>query len=315
MEIQSAREAFARWLERTQDLSPHTVRAYAGDVLALQRHARPLSDVRNLSASVLAEFIDAQRAYGLSTTSIRRRVAGIRSFTRWLTTTDIIDSDPWADVTLQFRRARRLPRSLPSSDLNRLLTHLCLTARVPRSGKIPATFARPHDATTLVAVAIMLATGLRVGETVGIRCLDVDLGDRSVRVNGKGSRERRVFLPDRWLVDLVTSYLATRAELPMDHARLFFNRHARPLTEPAMRSRLAKAATDAGVVRRTTPHMLRHSAATQLIESGVDIRYIQRLLGHASLSTTEIYTHVSDRALARTLSQANVVRRCLTADN
>ena len=104
-------------------------------------------------------------------------------------------------------------------------------------------------------------------------------------------------------------YLETRAGLPVAHSNLLFNRHYGPLTAPAMRSRLAKAAGHAGLSARVTPHMLRHSAATQLIEAGVDIRYIQRLLGHASLSTTEIYTHVSDQALRRVVSDADVLGR------
>ncbi len=281
MEIRSAREAFIRWLERTQDLSPHTVRAYAGDALALQRHIAPLIDVRDISTDALTAFVDTQRAAGMSTTSIRRRVAGTRSFTRWLVATGVVDSDPWAEVSIQFRRGRRLPRSLPAGDLNRLLRHLCQAARVSRTERPPATLPRPHDATTLLAVALMLATGLRVSEVVGIRCRDIDLEEYSIRVTGKGSRERRVFLPDPWLTNLVAAYLVARTTLGIRHDRLLFNGLANPLTEPTMRSRLAKSADRAGIHRPTTPHMLRHSAATQLIESGVDIRYIQRLLGHA----------------------------------
>jgi integrase/recombinase XerD len=161
----------------------------------------------------------------------------------------------------------------------------------------------------------MLATGLRVSELVGIRCLDLDSASSSICISGKGSRERTVFVPDHWTLDLLTVYLDVRAGLGIQHPYLLFNRLGEPMTTAAMRSRLAKAATEAGLQRRVTPHMLRHSAATQLIESGVDIRYVQRLLGHASLSTTEIYTHVTDVALRRVVTEANVLDRCLTRDN
>jgi integrase/recombinase XerD len=176
----------------------------------------------------------------------------------------------------------------------------------------PAVLERPHEATTLLAVALMVATGVRVNEVVGIKCHDIDLPGRSMRIVGKGRRERQVFLPNGWMKRLTRAYLNTRAALGVEHTHLLFNRRRDPLTSAAMRSRLGKAAREAGVGAKVTPHMLRHTAATQLIEAGVDIRYIQRLLGHASLSTTEIYTHVSDRALRRVVSDADVVGRFVT---
>jgi len=158
----------------------------------------------------------------------------------------------------------------------------------------------------------MLATGLRVSEVAGIRCVDLDLADSSVRVRGKGSRERTVFLPDPWTKHFVGAYVNTRANLRVAHQWLLFSSTGTPMSSAAIRTRLTKAGDDARLLRRITPHMLRHSAATHLIESGVDIRYVQRLLGHASLSTTEIYTHVSDVALRRKVAQANVLAKCFT---
>jgi integrase/recombinase XerD len=170
-----------------------------------------------------------------------------------------------------------------------------------------AVLQHPNESTTLLAVALMIATGVRVNEVVGIKCRDIDLRGRSLRLLGKGRRERQVFLTNDWITDLTHAYLTTRDVLGVDHRYLLFNSHREPLTAAAMRSRLATAAREAGVSGRVTPHMLRHTAATQLIEAGVDIRYIQRLLGHASLSTTEIYTHVSDGALRRVVSDADVL--------
>ncbi len=161
----------------------------------------------------------------------------------------------------------------------------------------------------------MLATGVRVNELVGIKCHDIDLPGRSLRLIGKGRRERHVFLTNDWIAQLTDAYLRTRADLNLEHDNLLFNSQHQPLTTAAMRSRLAKAAQAAGLRVQVTPHMLRHTAATQLIEAGVDIRYIQRLLGHASLTTTEIYTHVSDGALKRVISDADVLGRCCRHDN
>jgi integrase/recombinase XerD len=157
----------------------------------------------------------------------------------------------------------------------------------------------------------MLATGVRVNEVTGIRCIDIDLPSRSLRVLGKGQRERIVFLPNEWIAAFTSAYLAVHTSLRLPQQQLLFNDCHRPLTPDAMRSRLAKASVSAGLRIHVTPHMLRHTAATQLIEAGVDIRFIQRLLGHASLTTTEIYTHVSDRALRQIVTETDVLTRLL----
>src|SRR5207302_4651373 len=133
---------------------------------------------------------------------------------------------------------------------------------------------RPRESTTLLAVALMVATGVRVNEVVSIKCQDIDLPGRSLRIVGKGRRERQVFLTNDWIKGLTHRYLKMRAAVGVEHRHLLFNSRHDPLTASAMRSRLVKAARDAGLGARVTPHMLRHTAATQLIEAGVDIRYI-----------------------------------------
>jgi integrase/recombinase XerD len=309
MKMCVAQERYIHWVEATKGLSPHTVRAYGGDVSAFANHVGAEARVEDISFDLIVGFLEAQRASGLSPASMRRRLAALRSFCRFLSANGLLLTDIWAGGSLTVKKQKKLPRPVPRTEVDDLLRFLCRSAnldtRLPACGVLP----RPNEATTLLAVALMYSTGLRVGELVGIRCMDLDPSGQSICVNGKGSRERRVYFPGGWITELVTAYLATRDHLAIQHARVFFNRRGAPLTAPALRSRLARAAHGAGVERHITPHMLRHSAATQLIESGVDIRYVQRLLGHASLSTTEIYTHVSDDALRQMISKANVLAR------
>jgi site-specific recombinase XerD len=291
-----------------RDLSPHTIRAYDSDVAALERHLGRRASVRAIDHDRLVAFLEEQRAGGLSGTSLKRRASGIRGFCKWLLARRLVDTDPSiGGATVAVGRCRRLPRFVPSHELDRLLRSLRRAAGVGDGGELHEVLGRPYAATTLLATVLMVATGVRVSEVVSIRCDDIDLPGRSVRIMGKGRRERQVFLPNDWIKDLTRAYLTTRAALDIDHARLLFDSRGRPLTATAMRLRVIKAATAAGLATRVTPHMLRHTAATQLIEAGVDIRYIQRLLGHASLTTTEIYTHVSDRALRRAVSGADVL--------
>ncbi len=311
MQVCQARAQYLRWLLVTKDLSPHTIRAYDGDIAAFERHLGTRAFVHRIDRDRLVAFVEEQRAAGLSSRSIRRRASGLRSFCGWLLSCRLLESDPWVGTTVAAGRSRKLPRILPTQELDRLFRSLRKTAGVDDASDPDGVLHRPHEATTLLAVALMVATGVRVHEVVSIKCQDIDLSGRSLRIVGKGRRERHVFLTNDWITGLTSAYLKTRASLGLEHAHLLFNRRHNPLTAPAMRSRLAKAAKDAGLRTKVTPHMLRHTAATQLIEAGVDIRYIQRLLGHASLSTTEIYTHVSDRALRRVVSDADVLEKLL----
>ncbi len=313
MQVCQARTQYIRWLVATKDFSPHTIRAYEGDIAALNRALGIWAPVREISRDALVDFLELQRASGLSARSIRRRASALRGFCRWLLSRRLLDIDPWTGISVPVGRARKLPRVVADDDLERLLYFLRDAADVEDGVGPDAVLARPHEATTLLAVVTMLATGVRVHEVVGIKCRNIDIRGRSVRLVGKGRRERHVFLPNEWIADLVRSYIATRVGLELAHPYLLFNRRLDPLTPPALRSRLATAARDAGVGVRVTPHMLRHTAATQLIEAGVDIRYIQRLLGHARLTTTEIYTHVSNRALKHVVSEADVLGGLLDA--
>lgn len=315
MQINQARNRYIRRLLATRDLSPHTIRAYDGDLAGFERYVGADFDVKEIDQDGVISFIEKQKAAGLSPASLRRRAAALRGFCRWLLSEGFLLADPWSDTSLALGRPRRLPRTLPAHELDRLMGFLALAAGLdpntaPNSRAIEK---RPHESTTLLAVTLMVATGIRVNESVMIKCADIDLPGRALRLVGKGRRERQVFLTNDWIASLTKAYIDARSSFKLDHPHLLFNLHHAPLSPPAMRSRLAKAARAAGLEMHVTPHMLRHTAATQLIEAGVDIRYIQRLLGHASLSTTEIYTHVSDRALRRVVSDADVLGRLVQA--
>jgi integrase/recombinase XerD len=291
------------------------MRAYDSDIAALERYLGEQATVDHIDSECLLAFVEQQRSAGLASASLRRRASGLKGFCRWLQSCRLLETDPWVGATLSLGRTRRLPRLVPTRELERLLQWLRESADVGHHPVADEALARPYEATTLLAVALMVATGLRVSEVVGVCLNDIDISGRSLRVLGKGRRERQVFLTNDWIASLTGAYMNTRSMLDIDHGRLLFNCSGAPLTAPAMRSRLLQAGRQAGLEIRVTPHMLRHTAATQLIEAGVDIRYVQRLLGHASLSTTELYTHVSNGALQRVVSDADILGRAVCADN
>jgi len=314
MQIERAREQYLRWLLVTRDLSRHTIRAYREDLLAFQRHVGAGTLVQAIDGECLFTFMEALNAAKLSPASIRRRASGVRGFCRWLRLSGTVAEDPWTNVAVTLARARRLPKVLAAGELDRLVTFL-LTSAEAAARKPADPLRKPYESTTLLGVAVMIMTGVRVHELVTIECHKIDLGSGSLRLLGKGRRERQVFLTNDWIIDLICAYLKTREAAGVGHPYLLFNSRRGPLTEAAMRARLSRAARDAGLANHVTPHMLRHSAATQLIEAGVDIRFVQRLLGHASLTTTELYTHVSDVALRRVVSTADILGGLLHVDN
>jgi site-specific recombinase XerD len=163
------------------------------------------------------------------------------------------------------------------------------------------------DETLDVTIRLMISTGLRVGEVCRLRVEDISPDGLSLRVHGKGSRDRVAYVSDTTLRTDLSKIFKRRRIDAGSSAALFLNRRGFPIRPQSIRSKLRKVAGDAGIARRVTPHMLRHTAATLLIETGVDIRFVQRLLGHASIATTEIYTHISDEALRATLERADVL--------
>jgi site-specific recombinase XerD len=313
--VEAARLMYTSWLASARDLSPHTIRAYGGDIAMLESHLPGGATVAQLDQTCVVSFLETQAATGLSPRSLRRRAAGIRGFCNWLTAEGALSTNPMADITVPPARTRLLPRVVPSDDLDKLLSSLHRKAQVGEPPDARRLAERPDDATTLLAVILMLTTGARAHEIVAIRCTDIDLRRRTVLITGKGRRQRQVFLANAWITELTGAYIQAHDRLGVPDPQLLFNSNLQALSTAALRSRLSKAAEDLGVQQKITPHMLRHTAATQLIEAGVDIRFIQRLLGHASLSTTEIYTHVFDSTLSRVVADADVLGRLLDSDN
>jgi site-specific recombinase XerD len=314
LSIATARTRYFDWLIAARDLAPNTVRAYRTDLAAFERHLGSGYVVGKLSESELVAFFGAQRNAGLAPASMRRRFAGVRGFLRWLANRNLLTNDPLANFVLETPRARGLPRTISRADSTRLIHWLAghTNGEQDAALRTTSTPAAARTTTTFVATCLMLGTGVRVGELVALRPSDFDPASGALRVLGKGRKERTVYLSRR-LSTLLSRYLQLRDHLGVTHPFVFFSRGLGTLTADAVRRRLAAASVNAHLSRRVTPHMLRHTAATELVEAGIDIRIIQRLLGHASLTTTEIYTHVSDAKLASTMREADVVGRLLGA--
>lgn len=309
MTFDQACQAFLHHCRVSKSLSAHTLKAYAQDVAEAQAFSggdQPLAwwDRATLRAYA-AHLLDVRR---LKETSVKRRMACLRALFRWLELEEVIDVSPFHRLSMTIRPPRRLPRDLSRADIRALLS--APGCRPLADGADGTDFAR---LTTRLAVLLMLATGVRVGELTAIRLPDLRAEDGAIRIFGKGARERRVFVTEPEIKRLLRLYLRARGQRRPRSDHLLVTRHGLPLTPQAVRTRLRNAAVGAGLERRVTPHMLRHTAATQLLEAGVDIRYVQRLLGHHSIATTQIYTQVSDSSLQNVMRKARHLKAMLPA--
>lgn len=281
-----ALEAFEEHLRHERDLSEHSVRGYLTDLGQLADHARALgiASPTDLTTRALRSFLANQQTRGRSRATLARRATSARSFTAWCLRTGRADADP-GTLLVSPKARRELPAVLSETEVRALLDTTAEAARTDG----------PVGLRDLVVLELLYATGVRVGELCGLDVDDVDRGRRLVRVLGKGRKERSVpyGLPaadalDAWLAvgrpTLVGPDSGPALLLGVRGGRLD-PRTARKVVHDRLSA--VQGAPDLG------PHGLRHTAATHLLEGGADLRSVQEVLGHASLGTTQIYTHVS----------------------
>lgn len=289
MNIVEACNHFTDHCRRARQLAPNTLAAYAQDLDEFRNRfgTRMVADVTGEDLLEFSQYLSTKRKLSPATT--KRRMACLRAMFRFLMRRKIIVSNPFNAIELHISLPRRLPRCLGVGEIRDLLKE-----------------AKRQSVTTRLATVLLYATGIRISELAALRIADIDLEHRTIRIFGKGSRERQVFISNETIAGLIRTYLAQFHPRSVHTDRLLLNVRGKPTTAACLRARIKKLAKGARLGRPVTPHMLRHTAATALLEAGVDIRFVQRLLGHQNISTTEIYTHVSDVALKAAIVRADV---------
>ncbi|MEJ3744134.1 tyrosine recombinase XerC [Actinomycetes bacterium KLBMP 9797] len=292
--MREAVDDFAQHLASVDTRSAHTVRAYVGDVVSLLDHAALMGcgTPADLDIAVLRSWLAKLRTLGAARTSLARRAAAARTFSAWAHRGGQLAVDVGAQLASP-KAHRDLPAVLRADQAETLVL-------------APGDEATPLVRRDRVLLELLYATGVRVSELCGLDVADVDRGRRVVRVLGKGGKERSVpyGLPaEKALDDWLRHGRAALAAPHSGDALLLGARGGRLQTTVARRivSRYARAAG----LPRTSPHGLRHSAATHLLEGGADLRAVQELLGHSSLSSTQIYTHVTVERLRAAYRQAH----------
>lgn len=290
--------AYERHLVSERDLTAHTVRAYCADISALLAHAGTLgvTDIRDLDVRTLRSWLANQQVRGKARTTLARRATAARVFTAWLHRTGRARADVGALLGSPKSR-RTLPPALRHDEVRQLLD--AATEAALDGGAV--------GLRDVAMLELLYATGIRVGELCGLDVDDLDHERRVVRVLGKGRKERAVpygapaaAALDAWLVRGRPTLTA-----PGSGPALFLGARGGRIDQRAVRRVVHARLVDVPGAPDLGPHGLRHTAATHLLEGGADLRSVQELLGHASLATTQIYTHVSADRLRRAFEQAH----------
>jgi integrase/recombinase XerC len=279
-------DGYLTHLSKERRLSAHTSSNYARDLRALAEFAERgnIAGWKTLDSQHVRLFAARSHAAGLDPRSVQRRLSAVRGFFNYLVRERVITANPALDVRAP-KAAKRLPGTLDVDQINNLLD-------------IP-----PDDALAVRDRAIMelfYSSGLRLDELVGLNLTSIDLADRTVRVLGKGSKTRIVPV-GRKAVEAIRAWLRERAAFAgVDETALFTAKTGARLKHRAVQLRIAYWARRKGLPTHVHPHLFRHSFATHLLESSKDLRGVQELLGHADISTTQVYTHLDFAHLART---------------
>ena len=296
--LAAATQAFGRDLEAERGRSAHTVRAYLSDVGSLVEFAASegVEDLPGLELGTLRRWLGSQSEGGMSRATLARRSATARAFTAWAVREERIDADP----ALRLKAPKR-EKSLPG------VLHQQQVLRLVEGTEAAAAEGGPMPLRDRAMVELLYATGIRVGELAGLDVDDLDPDRRTLRVLGKGNKERTVpyGLPAALAVD---DWLRRgRPALAADASgpALFLGARGKRVDQRQVRSVVRGLLEALGDTAATGPHALRHTAATHLLDGGADLRAVQEILGHSSLATTQIYTHVSVERLRQSYQQAH----------
>lgn len=295
-------ELFCEALRVERNASAHTVRAYRLDLLDFLRWAQRWG-VDPLAAShrQLRRYLGELDQAGYARTTVNRRLSSLRGFFRWLNVMGLAEADP-ASALRGPKEKRSLPKVLSAQDMIRLLS---VHGPVDASGK-PRTQSA-EDKRDQALLEFLYACGARVSEASGLLADRVDFKAAQVKVYGKGSKERIIPLHDMALSSMADYLAVARGELLGSKSSEFFfvSKRGNPMSTDAIRKMFKATVRAAGLDPELSPHDMRHTFATDLVSGGADLRSVQEMLGHASLSTTQIYTHVSPERLKKVHAQAH----------
>jgi len=311
MNLNKAKAEFLSGYFSTNRRTNKTETAYGSDLSQFLQFAGRNRTLRSISAADIEEWAAHLRAENYAPASIRRKIAALKVFCSYWVRKGAMDQSPFWRVKLSFGRIEQLPRALTESEIRALLSEArkayecairSLRGKHPVDGN-----GRPKRAFRILRdsalVDFLFATGVRVGEVSALDLSDYLADEAVFRIHGKGGRDRLAFAVDQNTRQIQHTYASARTQIAGESNALFLNASGRRLSTQGIAAIISSLCGKAGIERRVTPHMLRHTVATLLLRNGADIRVVQEFLGHSSIATTQRYTHVSKEHLVEVLGR------------
>lgn len=279
-------DEYIEYCQYRKRLDVKTLKSYRIDLKQYELFCSNLPDC--ISRTTVDKYItELHKQYKSKT--VKRKTASLKAFFHYLEYREIISENPFAKLDIRFREAKLLPKTIPFHSIQTFLSTLYAQKEQAKSEYQFKCCVRD-----IAVIELLFATGVRISELCSLKPLDLDLESNNVRIYGKGAKERILQLGNPEVLSALKLYRET-FQADIEACGYFFvNRLRHKLSDQSVRFMINRYAELAGISQHITPHMFRHSFATLLLEQDVDIRYIQQMLGHSSISTTEIYTHVSN---------------------
>ncbi len=277
---------YIEYCEYRKRLDSKTLKAYKIDLIQYEDFCTGLSDC--FARNVVDSFItNLHKQYKSKT--VKRKIASLKAFFHHMEYRELLSENPFSKLDIRFREAKLLPKTIPFHSIQAFLSTLYTQKEQAESEYQSRCCIRD-----IAVIELLFATGMRISELCSLKPSDIDLESNNILIYGKGAKERIIQLGNQEVIAALSLYQETFRKDIEICGYFFVNRLKHKLSDQSVRFMINHYAELAGINQHITPHMFRHSFATLLLEQDVDIRYIQRMLGHSSISTTEIYTHVSN---------------------
>ena len=298
MNLQDKVKPYLEYCTYRKELDAKTVKAYRIDLTQFFSYVQSTEPEKETIEQYITEL---HKKYKQKT--IKRKIASIKAFYSYLEEEELVEQNPFRKIKVKFKETIILPRIIPREEIEQLLNYIYASLS-SLSG-----IQYKHSLRDAAVIEVFFATGARVYEISNIRAENINLNSGLIRIMGKGGKERYIQISNTAVLDILRKYYAENEPEIKKSGYFFINNRGNRYTEQSIRLMLKKYTLKAGIQRKITPHMFRHSFATYLIEEGVDVSCVQQILGHSSIKTTQIYIHVAAK------KQADILRELHPRNN
>lgn len=284
--LQKHVENYLEYCQVQKRLDEKTLRAYRTDLLQFYRYS-PHSDILKITPEILENFLGfLHQKYKPKT--VKRKIASLKALFHYFEYRELITQNPFNKIQIKFREPVLLPKTIPLHNVETFLSTIYQQVSIAKTD-----WQRRNALKDAAVIELLFATGMRISELCSLNTDDVNLYDRTILIYGKGSKERKIQIGNDDVINILKKYKSDFNEEIQNCGHFFANQKGRKISEQSVRRMINKYTSLAAIDQHITPHMFRHTFATSLLEADVDIRYIQEMLGHSSITVTEIYTHVA----------------------